>query len=78
MSDWSSYVRRNLRLPTLRPEREAEIVEDLARQLDDAYREALSSGLAEAEARARGATHHGLGRVAAGAIGNAARQLNQS
>jgi predicted permease len=57
MVDWTKYVRQNLRLPTLRPGREAEIVEDLARQLDDAYREALSSGLAEADARARAEQH---------------------
>jgi predicted permease len=57
MPDWAGYVRRNLRLPTLRPEREAEIVEDLARQLDDAYRESLSLGLTEAEAQARAEQH---------------------
>jgi predicted permease len=57
MPDWQKYVRRKLRLPTLRPEREAEIVEDLARQLDDAYREALSAGLTEALARARVEQH---------------------
>jgi putative ABC transport system permease protein len=55
--DWSNYVRQNLRLPTLRPEREAEIVEDLSRQLDDAYREALSGGATEGEARARAEKH---------------------
>ncbi len=59
MSDWTKYVRANLRLAALRPEREAEIVEDLARQLDDAYREALGSGLTEAEARARAEQHIG-------------------
>ncbi|MFZ0819353.1 MAG: ABC transporter permease [Candidatus Acidiferrales bacterium] len=57
MPDWTKYVRRNLRLPSLRPERESEIVEDLARQLDDAYREALSSGLTEAEAQTRAEQH---------------------
>jgi predicted permease len=57
MPDWSSYVRANLRLSAVRPEREAEIVEDLARQLDDAYREALSGGATEAEARARAEQH---------------------
>jgi len=57
MRDWTKYVRENLRLPMLRPEREAEIVEDLARQLDDAYREALDSGLTEAEAQTRAEQH---------------------
>jgi hypothetical protein len=40
MPDWAQYVRQNLRLSHLRPEREAEIVEDLAAQLDEAYAEA--------------------------------------
>jgi predicted permease len=57
MSDWTKYVRANLRLRAVRPEREAEIVEDLARQLDDAYREALSGGATEADARARAEQH---------------------
>ncbi len=57
MSEWTEYVRRNLRLRAVRPEREAEIVEDLARQLDDAYREALSGGVTEAEARVRAEQH---------------------
>ncbi|HEV3219038.1 MAG TPA: ABC transporter permease [Candidatus Acidoferrales bacterium] len=55
--DWAEYVRQNLRLSAVRPEREAEIVEDLARQLDDAYREALSSGATEDDARAQAERH---------------------
>ena len=38
MPDWKQYVRERLRLPLLTPEREAEIIEDLAQQLDDASR----------------------------------------
>ncbi|HUK31619.1 MAG TPA: ABC transporter permease [Candidatus Acidoferrum sp.] len=57
MSDWTKYVRANLRLSAVRPEREAEIVEDLARQLDDAYREALGGGAMEDEARAKAEQH---------------------
>ena len=57
MCDWASYVRRNLRLKDAQPEREAEIIEDLARQLEDAYREGLNSGLAEEEARMRAEQH---------------------
>jgi predicted permease len=49
-SPWSSFVREHLRLSGVRAEREAEIVEDLARQLDDAYREAMASGVSEREA----------------------------
>jgi putative ABC transport system permease protein len=52
MPDWKQYVRQRLRLPQLTAEREAEIIEDLAQQLDDAYRTALGRGLPEAEARA--------------------------
>src|SRR5271169_3327564 len=50
MLDWPAYVRRNLRLDGFRPEREAEIVEEVARQMEDAYSEALREG--ESEARA--------------------------
>jgi macrolide transport system ATP-binding/permease protein len=57
MPDWIGYVRSNLRLVPpaalggLRPEREAEIVEDLAQQLEDAYREALEAGASDAKAQ---------------------------
>jgi hypothetical protein len=47
MFDWPPYVRQNLRLRGFRPEREAEIVEELARQLEDAYAEALRLGASE-------------------------------
>jgi putative ABC transport system permease protein len=55
--DWSAHVRRHLRLQGLDAAREAELVEDVAHQLDDAYREALAAGLAETEARARAERH---------------------
>src|SRR4029453_15104532 len=56
MPDWKRYVRERLSLPKLRPERAAEIVEDLAQQLDDACRAALKRGppAEEAEAAAAG------------------------
>jgi len=57
MADWISYVRRHLRLTGLSETREAEIVEDVARQLEDAYREALAAGASEAEALARAERH---------------------
>lgn len=50
MPDWPAYVSRNLRLRGFRPEREAEIVEEVARQLEDAYSEALRLGSSEAQA----------------------------
>ncbi len=55
--NWTRYVRGRLRLEGLQPAREAEIVEDVARQLDDAYREALASGASPATAQER-AEHH--------------------
>jgi predicted permease len=57
MPDWAQYVRQNLRLARLEPEREAEIVEDLAGQLDEAYREALECGLTEEQAEAAAMQH---------------------
>src|SRR5262245_58343948 len=50
MPDWREYIRENLPLRGLRPDREAEIVEDLAQQLEDAYRDAVAGGMAEADA----------------------------
>jgi predicted permease len=52
MLDWSQYVRENLHLQNVRPEREAEIIEDLGQQLADAYNDALSRGLNQNEAGA--------------------------
>ncbi len=49
---WTRFVREHLKLSGVRPEREAEIVEDLAWQLEDAYREALAAGANEISARA--------------------------
>ena len=50
MPDWTEYVRRSLRLRGFRPEREAEIVEEVARQLEDAYTDALRLGAGEDQA----------------------------
>src|ERR1039457_6823591 len=50
MPDWSAYVRQSLRLRGFRPEREAEIVEEVAHQLEDAYSEALRLGSSEEQA----------------------------
>ncbi len=50
MPDWTEYVRGNLRLRGFSPAREAEIIEEVARQLEDAYAEALGSGADEDEA----------------------------
>jgi predicted permease len=50
MSDWKRYVRRRLPPLDLRPEREQEIVEELAEHLENAYQEALARGDSEAVA----------------------------
>jgi predicted permease len=50
MPDWKEHVRRNLHLSDISAEREAEIVDDLAGQLADAYLDALSRGLDELNA----------------------------
>src|ERR1700689_4639649 len=42
--DWKQYVQRRLPPLRIKPEREAEIVEELAAQLDQAYQEALRNG----------------------------------
>ncbi len=47
MPNWNEYVREHLSLPKCSPEREAEIIEELAQQFDDAYEEGLLSGLSE-------------------------------
>ena len=50
MPDFGEYVRQHLRLSGFRPEREAEIIEEVARQLEDAYSEALAMGASEVQA----------------------------
>ena len=66
MPDWTAYVRSHLLLRGLRPDRETAIVEDLARQLEDAYRDALAAGMSEADALTFTTRHvsdwEGLGR----------------
>lgn len=50
MPDWIRYVRERLSLSGCPAEREAEIVEELAGQLEEAFQEALRSGTGEADA----------------------------
>jgi putative ABC transport system permease protein len=57
MPDWKQYIRSNLHLRGVRPAREADFVDDLAQQLEDAYREARASGMAEADAIASARRH---------------------
>jgi predicted permease len=50
MHDWQAYVRRHLPPLTVSPEREHEIVSELALQLDQAYQDALAGGQSEQQA----------------------------
>jgi len=53
MPNWNHIVREHLAVLRLPPEREIEIVEELALHLEAAYEDALADGLPEAEAEAR-------------------------
>ena len=55
--EWIAYVRERLPLTGLEETREAEIVEDVARQLEDAYRDAILAGAGEPEARRMAQRH---------------------
>ncbi|HET9367158.1 MAG TPA: ABC transporter permease, partial [Candidatus Udaeobacter sp.] len=57
MSDWHKFVREHLPLSVSSQERETEIVDELAEQLEEAYREALQRGLSEEEAVASAHRH---------------------
>src|SRR4051812_3170233 len=50
MHDWRAHVRKHLPALKVSPERENEIVAELALQLEQAYSEALSAGATEEEA----------------------------
>jgi putative ABC transport system permease protein len=50
MPDWKQYVREHLPSLGLAPEREAEITEELAQQLEDCCAEAIANGATEEEA----------------------------
>ena len=53
MPDWSRVVRERLPALHVRPERENEIVAELALQLEQAYTDAIAGGAGEDEARRR-------------------------
>jgi predicted permease len=71
MPDWHEYVRGRLRLDGFRPEREAEIVEEVARQMEDAYAEALRVGASEAQATDIARRHISDWQALANALANA-------
>ena len=51
MPDWEEEIARRLASLKLAPAREAEIVEEVAQHLEDRYRELITSGATEGEAR---------------------------
>jgi len=53
MPNWNHIVRQHLAVLRLPPEREIEIVEELALHLEAVYEDALADGVSEAEAEAR-------------------------
>src|SRR5678815_2941927 len=53
MPDWKHIVREHLVVLRLTPEREIEIVEELALHFESVYEDALADGLSEAEAETR-------------------------
>jgi predicted permease len=55
MPNWNHIVREHLAALRLPPEREIEIVEELAQCFEAVYEDALAAGLSEAEAEARAA-----------------------
>lgn len=57
MPDWKDYVRDNLPPLTLGPERESEMVDEMAQHLEAVYEEALSEGASEQYAYRRAVAH---------------------
>ena len=57
MPDWKKYVRDHLEPLHLGPEREAEIIDEMAQHLEAAYDEALTAGASEPEAEKHAAAH---------------------
>lgn len=52
MPDWINLIRENLPLPPMKQNREERIIEELAGQFEDIYRDALSRGESEQDAEA--------------------------
>jgi len=53
MPDWTAEIRRRLAPLSLRPEREAEIVQELTQHLDDCYADAVARGATPDDAQAQ-------------------------
>jgi predicted permease len=73
MPDWTAYVRERLRLNSVRPPHDRDIVDDLAGQLEEAYRDAIGRGLSEADAVAAAAEHVADWRALSEQVGQSRR-----
>jgi len=71
MPDWAVYVRQHLRLSGFRPEREAEIIEEVAHLMEDAYSEALGMGASDTQAGEIARRHIGDWQALANALADA-------
>ena len=65
MHDWQSEVRARLAHLRLKPEREADIVDEIAQHLAERYREAISGGASPEEATAAALAEFRAGNVLA-------------
>jgi predicted permease len=52
MPEWRDEIRRRLAAATLRPEREADVIDEIAQHLEDRYRELIATGCTDRDARA--------------------------
>jgi predicted permease len=57
MRDWHAYVRERLHLHAVKPDREQDVIDDLAVLLDEAHRDAVARGLSEVDAVAAAEAH---------------------
>ena len=57
MPDWKDYVRKNLPPLTLGPERESEMVDEMAQHLEAVYEDSLADGSSEETAYRRAVCH---------------------
>ncbi len=73
MLDWTPHLRAHLRDLQLRPERSAEVIEELAQHLEQRYTELLQQGQPEAEAE-----RLALAEVADGELPQRLRSLRQA
>src|SRR6186997_2008570 len=78
MPDWRRYVRNNLRLEHAEPAQEAESIEEIARQLEDAYLELLSEGCSPAEAEEQAKLHIQDWNVLAAALRSSPRYRHRA